>query len=67
MPHEADQALLQHRVLAEARIDRLFHAAAEATQEAVLHALAGAETMVGRHGHRRVGLAELLKHTPPQG
>jgi D-aminopeptidase len=67
VPHVAERDLLQHRVLAEACIDRLFQAAAEVTQEAVLDALAGAETMVGRHGHRRVGLAELLKHAPPQG
>ena len=65
VPHDADQDLLAHRVLAEGRIDRLFQAAAEATQEAVLDALAAADTMVGRQGHRRVGLAELLKQTPP--
>jgi D-aminopeptidase len=67
MPHAADQDLLDHRVLAEARMDRLFQATAEATQEAVLDALAGAETTIGRHGHRRVGLAELLAQAPPQG
>ena len=60
VPHDADVDLIEHRVLAEGRIDRLFQAAAEATQEAVLDALAAAETMVGRHGHRRVGLADLL-------
>jgi D-aminopeptidase len=60
VPHEADADLLEQRVLAEGRIDRLFQAAAEATQEAVLDALAAAETMVGRHGHRRVGLREAL-------
>ena len=65
VPHVADQDLLAHRVLAEWRIDRLFQAAAETTQEAVLDALAGANTTVGRQGHRRVGLAELLKQTPP--
>jgi D-aminopeptidase len=58
--HEADADLLEQRVLAEGRIDRLFQAAAEATQEAVLDALAAAETMVGRHGHRRMGLRETL-------
>ncbi len=57
---ESDGDLLAHRALAEGRIDRLFQAAAEATQEAVMDALAGAETTEGRHGHRRVGLAELL-------
>ncbi len=65
VPHAPDQDVLEHRVLAEGRIDRVFQAAAEATQEAVLDALAGAETMVGRQGHRRVGLAELLTQTPP--
>lgn len=57
---ETDEDVLGHRSLSETRIDRLFQAAAEATQEAVLDALAGAETTVGRHGHMRVGLAELL-------
>ena len=36
LPHEADQDLIEHRMLAESRIDRLFQATAEATQEAVL-------------------------------
>jgi D-aminopeptidase len=60
LPHEADQDLIEHRILAETRIDRLFQAAAEATQEAVFDALAAAETMVGRQGHKRIGLAEVL-------
>ena len=60
VPAEADEVFLDHRALAETRIDRLFQAAAEATQEAIMDALAAAETTVGRHGHRRVGLADLL-------
>lgn len=60
VPHQADQDFLEHRSLAEARMDRLFQAAAEATQEAVLDALTAAETTIGRHGHRRAGLAEIL-------
>ena len=60
MAHTAAQDLLEHRVLAEARIDRLFQATAEATQEAVLDALAGAATTEGRNGHRRVGLVEVI-------
>jgi D-aminopeptidase len=60
VPHAAGQDLLAHRVLAEGRIDRLFQATAEATQEAVLDALAGAATTVGRNGHRRVGLPEII-------
>jgi D-aminopeptidase len=60
IPHDADRDLLDHRILAEARIDRLFQAAAEVTQEAVLDALTGAEDMTGRQGHQRVGLTDLL-------
>ena len=58
---EPDGDFQDRRVLAEGRIDRLFQATAEATQEAVLDALAAAETTVGRNGHRRVGLAEALR------
>ena len=60
VPHDADRDLIDQRVLAESRIDRLFQAAAEATQEAVLDALVAAGTMIGRNGHRRIGLTELL-------
>ena len=35
VPAEADEPFVDQRVLAEGRIDRLFQAAAEATQEAV--------------------------------
>lgn len=61
-PAEAD--MFPRRVLAENRIDVLFQAAAEATQEAVLDALAAAATMVGRNGHRRLGLREAIGSRP---
>jgi len=60
IPHEPDADIQDMRVLTETKIDRLFQAAAEATQEAVLDALAGAETTEGRHGHTRRGLSALL-------
>ena len=60
-PHEAKTDLLAMQMLAESKIDALFQATADVTQEAVLDALAAAETTVGRAGHRRVGLAEVLK------
>ncbi len=60
IPHTPDGDFLDQRVLAENRIDRLFQAAAEATQEAVLDALAAAETTAGRHGHIRRGLGDLI-------
>src|SRR5690606_4924858 len=39
------------RQLADTRIDELFVATIEATEEAVLNALVAAETMTGRDGH----------------
>lgn len=64
MPHRTTRDLLPQRVLHEARIDHLFQAAAEATQEAVLDALAAADTMTGCCGNRRIGLARLLNANP---
>ncbi len=60
VPHEAKADILPLRAIAEGRIDLLFQAAAEATQEAVLDALASSPTTVGRAGHVRPGLAESL-------
>jgi D-aminopeptidase len=59
-PGEAG-AIVPLHVLREERMDLLFQAAAEATQEAVLDALAGAGAVVGREGHRRIGLRDLLQ------
>lgn len=56
--------ILPLRAVAENRIDSLFQAAAEATQEAVYDALAAADTMTGRDGNRRPGLRHFLE-TPP--
>ena len=60
VPHDPPADLLPRRVLAENRIDRLFQAAAEATAEAVLDALAAAEPMTGFGGHHRRALREFL-------
>ncbi|PZP45877.1 MAG: aminopeptidase [Azospirillum brasilense] len=60
IPHSPKADLLPRRVLAEGRIDLLFQAAAEATQEAVLDALAAAEPMTGFRGHHRRALREFL-------
>jgi D-aminopeptidase len=62
--HEAKSDLLDQRVLAEARIDTLFQAAAEATQEAVLDALATSAATIGRDGHCRPGLAGTIGTCP---
>jgi len=60
VPHTTKADLLPMRVLAEGRLDLLFQAIAEATQEAVLDALAAAETTEGRAGHVRPGLRHVL-------
>jgi D-aminopeptidase len=59
-PHEAKTDIQPQRVISEGRIDLLFQAAAEATQEAVLDALAASATTTGRAGHTRPGLAETI-------
>ena len=53
-------SLIDQRVLNENRIDLLFEAMADATQEAVLDALVAAGPMTGRDGHHRPGLADSL-------
>ena len=56
VPHDAKTDILPMHMLSESRIDALFQAAADVTQEAVLDALAAAETVVGRDGRSRLGL-----------
>ena len=46
-----DRAILPYTRLADTRIDILFQATIEATEEAVLNALVAAETMTGRDGN----------------
>ncbi len=62
--HPAKTDLLPMRMLAEHRIDALFEAMADTTQESVIDALMHAETTIGRAGHTRPGLASALKDTP---
>ena len=59
-PHDARSDLLPMRAIAEGKIDLLFEAVAESTQEAVLDALAAAPHTIGRAGHVRPGLSALL-------
>jgi len=59
--HDARADLQDMRVLNENRIDLLFRAAAEATQEAVLNSMLSADRFVGRGGQERVSLADVLR------
>lgn len=60
IPHAAKTDILPVRMLAESKLDLLFQAMAEATQEAVLDALAASDSTEGRAGHRRPGLRHAL-------
>jgi len=58
--HDEKAALIDIRILNENRIDLLFEAMADATQEAVLDALVAAGSMTGRSGHHRPALTDAL-------
>lgn len=58
--HDEPDDLVPALVLNENRIDIAFRAAAAATAEAVVNAMLAAPTMIGRDGHGRFGLAEIL-------
>jgi D-aminopeptidase len=58
--HDEPAAIVPMAMLNESRIDIAFRASAEATAEAVVNAMLAAPTMVGRDGHWRAGLAEVL-------
>lgn len=58
--HDDNRDILPLSALNERRIDTLFQAAAEATQEAVLNALCASAATTGRAGHHRPSLADWL-------
>ncbi len=58
--HDERADLVARTVLNENRIDLPFRAAADATQEAVLNALLAAPATLGRDGHLRPSLADVL-------
>lgn len=59
--HDETRDLIAAQTLNENRIDILFRAAAETTQEAVLNSMCAAEAFVGRDGNQRTSLADWLK------
>jgi len=60
VPHEPDAVAAPASLLHESLIDPLFEAAAEAVEQAIVHALWNAVAVQGRDGHRRAALAEIL-------
>jgi D-aminopeptidase len=59
VPHDADIIAIPPLV-ADARLDPLFQAAADSIEQAIIDALLSAQTVTGRDGHRRVSLTEFL-------
>lgn len=60
--HDEPSDIIRFTALNENRIDVLFRAATESTQEAVLNSMCAAETMRGRSGSRR-SLADWLRNS----
>jgi D-aminopeptidase len=59
VPQLADEPMPAVALLHEAALDSFFQAAAEATEQAILHALFAATSVSGRDGHRRHALTDL--------
>ncbi len=64
--HQEERDFVDRRCLNEDRIDILFRAAAETTQEAVLNAMIASPAMKGRNRHERPSLADWLQDTSNQ-
>ncbi len=60
LPHLAERGMPAPRLLHETRIDPLFEAAAEATEQAIVNALWRAETVHGRDGHVRQAITAAI-------
>lgn len=61
IPADANEPMPQIAMLHEAQLDPIFRAAADAVEQAIVHALWHAETVTGRNGHCRWALQDLLK------
>src|SRR5450830_1549665 len=68
LPQNPDQAMPSLSLLHESALDLFFQAAAEATEQAIVHALWAAVPLTGRDGHHRHALTsvapELLTQAP---
>jgi len=68
LPQRADQPMPSVTLLHESALDLFFQAAAEATEQAIVHALWAAVPLTGRDGHHRHALTsvapELLTQAP---
>jgi D-aminopeptidase len=63
VPHDAPFVAMPP-LLNDARLDPVFHAAADSVEQAIVDALYSAETVTGRDGNRRLSLNDALKTRP---
>ncbi len=66
IPHLPTKPMPALAMLHETRLDPLFYAAADATEQAIIHALWHAEPVRGRDGHKRRTLREILRRLPDE-
>lgn len=59
LPQEPTRAMPSTAMLHDALLDRLFQAAADSAEQAIIHALWSARSVTGREGHTRRGITEL--------
>lgn len=64
VPQLASEPMPAVALLHESALDGFFQAAAEATEQAILHALFAATSVAGRNGHMRHALTELAPDWP---
>ncbi|MEO8818921.1 MAG: P1 family peptidase [Paralcaligenes sp.] len=60
IPHSPKREMPCVALLHDALLDPLFHACAEAVEQAIVNALWSAKSTRGRNGHRRTGIADLI-------
>ena len=65
LPQRPSEPMPAVAMLHDALLDGLFQAVADSVEQAILHALWRAASFVGRNGHMRPALADLLRDAPP--
>ena len=61
VPHYSDHAIISYNMFHDDKLDMVFEAAAEATEEAIISSLWHAQTTAGRDGNTVMGLREVIK------
>jgi D-aminopeptidase len=59
--YRPDRATRQTEVMQDSLLDPLFEAVVDSTEQAIVHALFAAETVLGRDGHQRQSLCDALR------